>query len=593
MGGLVPNLTRRWTLRQFSPRADLTTGLENITGVERVYQDINARRELIVEQEITTIDATGAVIQRVVSEWDYDTATHLPLLEHRTTYALVYLPQVSERGALLKVEEQWTRYTCHPPYLVQSSRTTRAGYVIYDTAPTPGDVTAATARGYRVDAATKRILDSARDWRSATENVAVVEESTQPQEAVWVDPIETVCHEVQEDFARILEWDIRKDHLRACPPDVDGPRVTLKAPLEVSLAVELTAPTLRASDAGAQGVMLEIQGGEGEVTRVWPVEMTEVIHPDRYVVYRRVATSPTAPTDAYRFYDLGTPPAAQGAAVLTIGTGEDFAGNPVDPKPAATPITKPDQVADPVIEQWEQIAEGDNQETDEGRPARLTVWDGDVAAGGVYEYQAVAIWQQTESPPSAVVEVAYGGSATRTGALKVWSSRRARTVEATLPSTVDPGYGETMVIDVPAALAGWPDGPGGLTDDLTPADDAVYGVELATSAEEAWDLEGEYPEGLTDVTTFGSEVAARIFDRYADPTAQSARVTPTVILPMLERGQTLSLPDLAATITTNGTVYDLTLGARNWRVEGFGFTVQVEGNEGTLKLANIECEVLP
>ena len=589
MGGLIPNHTRRWTLGQFSQPANLTTGLAKVVGVEAIYQDVNARRELIISQEITTTDADGAVIERVVSEWDYDTATHAPLLEHRVTYALVYLPKVSERGALIKVEEQWTRYMCHPPYLAQSSRMTRAGYVIYDLAPTAGDVSMAQERGYRVDGNTNRILDSARDWRTATKAVAVVEESTQPQEAVWVDPIETVCHEVQEDFQRILEWDVRYDHLRACPPEVFGPRAALKAPFEFDLPVELTAPKLEASDAGAQGVMLEVTGGEAEVTRVWPVEMTEYIHPERYVVYRRVVTEPSAPADAYRLYSSGTPPTPQGAAILTIGAGKDFAGDPADPRPGAAPIDKPDQVADPVTDEWQQVAEGGNQETVEGMRGRVVLWDGDVAAGGVYEYQAVAIWQRSESPPSAIVTVSTSGSGARTGALRVLASHRERTVEASLPVGVDPGYGETLVLDVPAALAGWPDGPGAFAD----ADDASFGVELESGAEDEWQLGAEYPAGFSDVTTFGSEVAARIFDRYADPTAQAARVKPTVVLPMLERGQTLSLPDLAATITTGGTIYDLTLGARDWRVEGFGFAVQVDGGEAKLTLADIECEVLP
>jgi hypothetical protein len=278
---------------------------------------------------------------------------------------------------------------------------------------------------------------------------------------------------------------------------------------------------------------------------------------------------------------------------LVVGAAVDLDGDPTDPVPAATPLAKPDQVADPVAEEWQQIAEGTNAETDAARPGRLVLYDADVAAGGAYAYRAIAIWQQTESQPSTVAEVTVSASSPRTMGLAIWTNARTRTIEALSPG--DPGYGETRVLEVPAALSAWPDGPGQQTSLGAPEGDAAYGAETSQVevGAEAWDLADAYEQGLTDAVTFGSEVAARQFARYADAPPQVLKLRPIVALPMLERGQNLALGAVAATITQAGSIYSVTLPAATWRVEGFEFSVNVSGGQATVDFGTIECEARP
>lgn len=639
MSTLVPNVFRTRVLDQFPEPANFTTGIKSITIHQALYQDVNLRRELLVKQEIVSTNAAGWVLSRDVTEWDYDSASKLPMYCHTETWAKVYLPGVNIRSSLLKCEESWTRYWRESFYMSQSYRTIRSGYVIYDLAPTSGDVSAAQDRGYVTSGNTRRVLDSARDWRSATQQVAIVEKPTANQETVWVGTktgdqrnggaLELLEHIAHEDCQKIEEWDVRHDCLRAGPPEVSNYRVTLKAPVDVEVPLDMEAPTLTASRV-ATGVRLEVRGGGGTVEKLWPISLVEDVAPERYVIYRRTVVAPASTTDdSYAAYDTADPLSPAGQVTLSLSAAVDFSGDPADPLPGATPMAKGDQEADPTADdRWQEIITADNQETVAGQPGRLMAVDGDVASGGQYEYQAVAVWRGSESPPSEVVALIYSGS--RASGLVVWarkpvkgatpaSSRRpsivGRTnlpplprgedngiIDITDPDSIPAGVGaeptddtigETIVMEVPAALSGWPDGLEPTTPEFGPE---LTAVAIDGTAESDPDgLAAAYPQGLTDVTTLVTEIAARVFERHGeDKPPQELSITPVCPIPFLERGQNIAVAAMAATITHAGTRYTITLPARTWRAEGFGWSISADGDgNAVVKVDSIECEALP
>ena len=215
------------------------------------------------------IDQAGHVISRNVETWDYDEVTRAPRRRLSEIWAWVYLPGVSERGDLIKVEEDRTYYF-YDGFLIGGEASyvvTRSGYVIYDLKPeavalTPAQLAQVQAKGVdptpsRYSEATEQriIPDSGRVWQPAIQGAAIIEKPTAPQISLWRDPFEIEEKRVVEDFQKIVRTTVRKNFLEPGPPAFQRSE-ELKDPFSVGFPLDLAPPAIKVFSAGDQGVRI-------------------------------------------------------------------------------------------------------------------------------------------------------------------------------------------------------------------------------------------------------------------------------------------------------------------------------------------------
>lgn len=527
---------------------------------------------IMVFERKTYTDQAGHVIGIEADTWDYDEATRSPRTHLREVWAYIWLPGVTNRYALVKVEEDRTVYLV-AGWLIGgqcSERTTKAGYVIYDLLATMKPLTEdqkfqLEVMGVVTDSDGKQRYSptvelqlqtqTGRVWEGAKDSAAIVKKATVPQKALWRDPFEVKEITVEPDFQKTVTWTYQKNFLQSGPPTVTRTE-QLNNPQAINLPLDLAAPELKGQSAAAAGVRLEINGGGADLKNMdqWFVEHVQHIRPEKYAVYRKVVTqAPRTPTgDTYGI--LATPTAY---VPRTIGPIEDvtvidFAGAPADPLPTATSYTEPEDPTPPVPEVWSMLVEVANAETDPSRPGKAVTFDTTVESGSTYEYYAVAVLGTQESTESNHVTIPY------VGPLNFQSGIRVAVHE----------FGDgSLQIDVSGPpIPGLPDG---------------YGRVQTMMAVVAFD-------SPLDAATFGRE--AYLAQALQDGLRQHLSIGLTTPLLTIERGQRVTIPEILFTTRGNNLQLDSRIVPGAYLIDGFGWSVSRDKNNnwvidpGTLEL---------
>ena len=543
---------------------------------------------LLIKQTRVTTGIVGE-IQREVDEWTYEQPNQAPTLHRKRVYARCWMPGVTHRENTILVLEEHTTYWYEDGFIsgTPSYRTIKSGYVIYDLTSRAWQTSDGAAllnqQGKKIPAGETRIIpDSGRPWTPAATQSAIVEHVDANQEAVW-QKIEAEVQLVNEGFEKVVSWRYRHDYITGVTT-TEGPNEEIKQPLRLELPVVLDPPTITANDHGASGILVEVRGGGGKIVQVWPVETTQIIAPEVYVIYRKttVAVAAAWDGDPYSLYD--TPPASPGpTSVLDHTAVTDLAGAPADPLPAQVSYSESESNTPPAAEWWEQVAEIPNAETDHNAEGHAVYADTDVEAGSTYEYYAVARAGTTESAESNHATVAYGGPLVRGGGLSLRTRVDADgnlEIEVLIPPSEDlaeaalegaeTNYGETVSFEVPALLEGVPG---------TGVDGAPDGWPAGT---------------LNDAEDLGAAIGLRQAIRSRD--RLTAKLTPTAPLLCLERGQRIAVPSAAlangGTWQTTGNAIRMTteLAATEWVLEGYSLSARRQGDSLTVEAGELDLE---
>ncbi len=568
----MPLSISRWTeqvLGDAPEPASWTEGLTTITVAVGWHDDPSGQVEpIIVRQERTVRNQAGTILRRDLEFWDHDVAGGPPRYHYRETWAEVYLPGRSRpngpRG-LHKVEEEettyypWTALAGGPGGELTRLRVLKA-YVVYTmrqepTAVTPEISERATARGYVPGVGLLNVVvDSGRMLLDAIRQSGIVETASSPQTTLWTDPVRTEWDITFAEPDKITTYTTTKNHLVTGDCQVSGPTMQRRDSWQYRLGVEIEPPTIRATSLGDAGVRLVVEGGGADVPSR-PGQTTRV-PPERYRVERRTVLEPEgeASSDPFDLWD-SDPPAPVGRGIVFGDTlVEDLEGEVVDPLPPQESYEEPGDPAEPVVEDWQALAELRNEAAwDEPGQARTV--DVDVGEAGEYEYRAIALVGSEESAPGQVARVIQpvSGEAGRI----VARLRRAadQSVEVDVLAPEDPGllaleYGETFVCDLPVDLSA-------LVDDLT------WGVD-----------ESEWPGAEGELAAAGlvEELARRLFSKTREPRL-AARVTLTMPLLGLERGQRVALDPIAWQTIGNGLVISSETAPGVWLLDGWTLAV--------------------
>ena len=553
--------------------------------LEKHYYDHPYPKVSILVKEVKQFsDQVGHVISRVVDTWDYDEVTRAPRSRLTEIWAWVYLPGVSERGHLVKVEEDHTVYLTEGWWIggEQGYVMTRSGYVVYDLKPEPVPLTAgqlAQVQGKGVDPTPQRyseateqriIPDSGRVWQPAIQGAAIVEKPTAPQIALWRDPFEVEEKHVTEDFQKIVRITIAKNFLEPGPPTFDRSE-ELKDPLLIDLPLDLAPPTLKASSAGSQGIRIEIKGGGvdlGSIGAGWALFIQHV-RPETYAVYRKTLVQPGRASAGDRFGIYELDPAYQDPGIgrpVEDSAVTDYEGAPASPLPSQVAYTESEDPTPPVADDWTRIAEPENEEKDQRLEGHALVFDTEVEGGGRYEYFAVAVVAGKESPESNHETVDYTGNLTFGAGIRVKViAEKDGTVEIDVQGPPLPGegipdnYGEVQTHVVPAALSqvpepGWQDG-------------AL----------------------ILDAERLGREIGLRKLTHEGEQ--ENVKVGLTEILLNLERGQAARIPQLLWDVYANSLHLASRTVPERFMVEGFRFSVSRRGAELTVDAGSLELEL--
>lgn len=510
-------------------------GLDTIV-IEAGYHSLPDGNEVLIEQTRSVLNQYGTVMRRDVERWVYEVAGAPPLEYSRDTFASVFLPGMGgayQFRPLRLVETERIRFFPWNTFtdgVNLSFHRVIAGYVIYDQKPAPANVSSETlaklvAQGRNPQAGElRRILDSGRLWSEAIRGAEVIETSTARQETVWVDPVVTEVELVFEEADKWSVYRVTKSHIHPGDCQVEGPDLQRKESFAYCLPVPLTAPRVEARSLDA-GVRVKVTGGEVQVPCTWAEPVT--VYPDRYRVERLTVSEPDRDPDDDPFGRYDTSPADASSSrsdLVEEVDATDLSGRPVASSlPGQEVYTEPGDTSEPPVEYWQVVAEVD-RETDPPEAAAATLVDQDVQSGAVYRYRAVALLHADESPPSAEVEVTYGGATSAGSALRVRSRRAADgTLELDCIAPDDPAllaeeYGECLIFDLPVDLR-------------TLAEEPCYGCEQDVTEDGAYETAGE---ALAE--DLARQVMAR--DRQAGLTVTVELGLPLIVL---ERGQEISL----------------------------------------------------
>jgi len=551
--------------------------------LEKHYYDHPYPKVTILVKEVKQFtDQAGHVISRVVDTWDYDEVTRAARSRLTEIWAWVYLPGVSERGALTKVEEDQTDYLTEGWWIGGEVGyvMTRSGYVVYDLKPetvplTAGQLAQVQAKGVdptpnRYDEAIEQriIPDSGRVWQPAIQGAAIVEKATAPQIALWRDPFEIEEKHVTEDLQKIMRTTITKNFLEPGPPTFDRSE-ELKDPLSIDLPLDLAPPTIKAVSAGSQGVRVEIKGGGvdlGSLAAGWGGFILHV-RPETYAVYRKTLTQPERDPAGDTFGIYEDDPTYQERGIgrpVEDSEVTDYEGVPASALPVQVSYSEPDDPTPPVADDWTRIAEPENEETDKRLEGHALLFDAEVEDGGEYEYFAVAVVSGKESPESNHETVDYVGNLTFGSSIRVKViTEKDGALEVDVQGPPLPGvpdnYGEVQTHVVPAALsqvpeAGWQDG-------------AL----------------------ILDAERLGREIGLRKLTHEGEQ--ESVKVGLTEILLNLERGQAASIPELVWDVYANSLHLSSRTVPERFMVEGFRFSVSRRGAELTVDAGSLDLEL--
>lgn len=555
---LVPN---RWTedvISAFDAPDDLCEGTSSLK-VRLGFYDAPGQETFLVDEERTWLNHAGRVLRRETIAWEYEIAGAPPTRYTRELYADVYLPKVSGRGTPKLVEREITTYYPWTNWDRKgglSSIKKLSGYVLYDRKPTDAARTAdeeasLADKGHSTTGSGRLIVSSARLWREALHEGRIVESADTPQEARWIEPVETEAEVVVDQANAYLVYHWRQNHIRGGDVEIDGPDQREKPSYTYRLPVAIEPPEVSAGSSGDDGLRIEITGGGATVNSIR-------VHPERYRLERRTISEPAATQadDPYALWDTdpATPPSA--ARIWTDTAVTNIAGTPqTTSQPAQTSYTEPGDTAEEDDDGWVVVAEPDNAAPD-GDEGYATVTDGEVVPSGVYEYRAVAVIGQDESPPSTPDRATYSG-ADRSSSIRV----RVREV------TAGDREGETEV-DVLApdpATALDPDALGDWSEEYG----EVVEIEVPT------DLEGD------DLVDLAEEIGTRWFEE-----TRTAKTAVEIVLARpvlgLDRGMLLATPATEWTTTGNGLRITSELAAHDWVVDGWSITFR-RGDSGDLE----------
>lgn len=608
---LTKTRTTTYTTTAYQEPAELTFGAGSVAVTIDWWDSPAMDYSLMLRRETVQTRWDGVVVQRTIDTWVYGSvvvsAQATPTEHRQQIYARVWLPGVNWRERLQLVEESQTTYDLATEWVggPLRSRKITAGYVIYDQAaepwsgstPTADGQTAAqkmTARGQRPPTgSTREIPDTARSWRTAINQAAVVEEHTVNQIARWVNPLEEVREDVEVDGRIIRRWRVRYDYLTGLT-EVDGPHEELRPGLASEIPVEVTPPTITATSAGANGVMVDIRGG-GAVIEQWvgliaPVKHVQRVAPDSYIVYRRVtARGPRTYTgDAFAIVSP-PPPRPEGWPRADLLSVEDLMGAPASALPPQQPDTEPDTPTTPEAEAWVQVGEIENQSAQKDAGDGMAVmFDREVEDGWSYEYYAIARVREKLSEQSNLSAVTYSGprSFRSTINVRVASGGNGVTLDVAMPP--DPlveelgladgevGYGETLTIDpLPAVVEG-------VTGEIVALDG---GAGYGEGNPESW------PAGLlTDALDLGRAIGLRYGLRNRDRDVVTVRLAAPIF--SLDRGGRALIPPLQWEAFGGGLrVHSrLRTGDARWVIEGFETTITRTDDAAVTATCTVELE---
>lgn len=533
----------RWTqevLQDIAEADDFSEALDKLTIRAGWYDDRATGESLLIEEEKTGVNQYGQLIRKDESRYTYDVPGTPPLLFERDTYARPYLPGIGRGDRLVETE----RIEYHPWTMFQqgtanlSRKRVLAGYVVYDLTKT-GDALTAEERaeledkGQNPDGNPQLIVDSARLWSEANHNAEVVEQSSAPQVAKWVDPVESEFEIVFEEPDKYTIYTYRKNHLRPGDMNVSGPRHEKKPSFQYRLPVAIEPPEIELRDAGDEGVRIEVTGGGADVL------FSGRVQPESYRILRKTISSPDPPSDDDPLELWDTPPTPATKSTLWTDTDvSDLDGLPASALPSPDAYTEPGDTSEPDGEEWIVVAEIENEQPQEPVGYAKT-YDTDVINAAVYEYVATAIIGSDESAPSSPERITYGGP-----------SNSSRISVAVRRAEDDEGGNDGLEIDI---LAPNPD---------------IYG--------ETIDFEIPIELFEDDAVEFGEDIGVRNF---AEDQEAGLRVDIDLNVPLaiLERGQIIVTPAIEWTTTGNGLVITSESESREWELDGFRITARRDG----------------
>jgi len=462
---LVANRVESRRLSDFKQPGEFGIGLGDTYLEQHIYDHPKPAITLIIKEVKWATNKNGQLAYKEIDEWDYDEVTRCPRTHHKWIWALLWLPMLTSRESLVLVETQETVYT-YAGYLIggpMDHRMVREGYVIYDTYPRavdlkPSEIAALQKQGRRVTyggTGYKKVVDSARDWRSAMDASGIVEKKTAKQVCDWV-PISEERVWVEDDTQKVVTWTLTQSFIKGGLPSLTRTE-QLKEPEKWELPFTVLAPAIKAWDADgnptvpiadAKGVAVEIKGGGGTTVDVdadWE-QFLQKYPPDKYVVFRKTLVAPerTFTNDPLGMRVSPEPYAGSGMARPLEATAvTDFEGTPASALPAPEGYSETEDPTPPVPESWTQVGEAANAEKVKDLPGRAMFFDKTVEHGAKYEYYAVAVVGTQESEASNHEIVQYEGPlgmSTNPSDLEV--------LGPPLPDVPD-DYGETVSLDVP------------------------------------------------------------------------------------------------------------------------------------------------
>lgn len=544
---LVPTKTTRDEFTEYSGAYAYCQAVSHFVVECGYYVDPVTGDEILIEKSSTTSNQYGHTIAREVERWEYEVPGAPPLQYVKEVYGRHYLPGIGRGYRLLEREVRkfypWSGF--QPGTANLSSIREVSGWVVYDlhverAALSAESKAALQEMGLNPDGPATYVVDSARTWREAHDESSITQKPEAPQVSHWVEPYETETELVFEYVDRFDKYTERVIHIRPGPPERSGPEVTRKESYEYRLPVPIDPPTIKAADAGDDGVRLEVEAGGATVNG-------RRIHPERYKVLRRALNDPTRPAsgDPFGVYDDDPAPAAPTTVIRTTDV-TNLDGAPASGLPAQQNYTEPGDTTEPPVEGWAVIAEVDNEQTRPAAPGYAVVFDTDVINGGEYEYVGVAVIGDDESQPSAPARITFGGST---------HSSRIR-VRVAPPGTGGAG-GDDLVLDV-----------------VAPDDEAF------TDYGETVEFEVPAVVDPDEAVELAEEIATRQFVVSREPKA-TAELELTAAPIYLVRGQCIKTPAVGWRTTGNALQIEAETVEAEWILEGFELRARA-GADGEL-----------
>jgi len=481
---LTPRYWREHKVDGYTVPDVFTEGNGWLSVREGFYNDPSMSDPQLIERWFTVRNQFDRVVYQEHELWSYDIPGGPPMRYERTVEATVYLPVVNVGRALIEVERDVTAFWTLTPWAtdVLAYRKEVSGYVVVDMKPDPDLDSAAKAKaramGYQVSddsgAHERWVIDTQRWWREAIRDRSISEAADVNQTARWVDAAIVEETEITEEFDRWTRWVHTKNRVRPDDNRLEGPEYIQKQGHVYRSSVPVDAPKVEAADAGGDGVRVRVRGGGASVPVGLPSGMMRRYFrpPESFRVYRKKVSEPdrAAGDDPYgNFVEGRAPQPRQRRQVIESTFIGSFDGTPATGDRPGLPVgsshTEPGDPAPPVTDGWEHVADGKNEAADQDSEPHCTVYDPDVRDQGEYAYVAVAVVADSDSPLSNEDRVTKRGDGPCSRKVAI-RTRDDGTIEADYRVPLDPaalppgagdiGYGETVVVTVPALVT---DGP--------------------------------------------------------------------------------------------------------------------------------------